>query len=163
MLNNDFRGSQFCQKSVECQIKYWLLHKTSYRLAKMRTFELSISSIVCPACTAPIEKCLKQYNGVQNVRVNVLSKKATITLSKDDSNIDDATELKNAIAEIGHVCEECVEIKSATVNPAKEYRRSRESIRRCLMKGIIGFLFGIGLLLLSIDKDRVLKNWVNAC
>ena len=57
-------------------------------MVAMRIFEFDIPSIVCPACVNPIETELRKCKGVQNINVDVISKKAIVTTIDDELNYE---------------------------------------------------------------------------
>jgi len=48
-----------------------------------RTIEIPIKGMTCAACAAAVQRALSRVKGVENAQVNLLTEKATITVTED--------------------------------------------------------------------------------
>jgi len=66
---------------------------------KVKTESLSITGMTCAACSARIEKVVSKMDGVNNISVNLLTKRATVQYNNEKVKID---EIINRIEKIGY-------------------------------------------------------------
>ena len=64
----------------------------------MRKAKIEIEGMHCASCSANVEKALSKVKGVENIKINLLCKKASADVSADVSEYD----IRKTIEEVGY-------------------------------------------------------------
>jgi Cu+-exporting ATPase len=80
---------------------------------KSKTVTLSVSGMTCESCVNTVEKALKKVNGVENVKVALKEKTATVTLASNSKTT--AVQLIKTVGDAGFTAQEGA--KSPKVSP----------------------------------------------
>ncbi|KPP93132.1 MAG: cbb3-type cytochrome oxidase biogenesis copper-translocating ATPase CcoI [Rhodobacteraceae bacterium HLUCCA08] len=119
---------------------------------------LSLPTIHCAACISGVENGLSRMAGVQDVRVNLTRKRATVRLA---AGVDPQT-LARQLSDIGY---EAQLLDGATLSAGESDRLARDLLMRL---GVAGFaMMNIMLLSISVwagatDATRDLFHWISA-
>lgn len=126
--------------------------------AEAREVQLSLPSVHCAACMVTVENGLMKVPGVEDVRVNLTRKRATI---RAGAKVDDET-LIHTLERLGY---EAQPLDMATLNATETDRTARDLLMRL---GVAGFAM-MNVMLLSVavwsgatDATRDLFHWISA-
>lgn len=120
--------------------------------------QLSLPTIHCAACMATVENGLMKIPGVEDVRVNLTRKRATVR-ARPDATLDD---LIHTLEQLGY---EAQPMDGATLTSAESNRTARDLMMRM---GVAGFaMMNVMLLSISVwsgaaDATRDMFHWISA-
>ena len=88
---------------------------------------LTVEGMMCAHCEAHVKKALAAVEGVAEVTVDLQSKKATVTLTKDVSD----KSLMDAVAEAGYTPVDCIakQLKIEIAQAAVAFQRDGAACR----------------------------------
>ena len=123
-----------------------------------RDVQLSLPTIHCAGCISAVENGLMRIDGVEDVRVNLTRKRATVHARPDVTS----ETLAHAVEALGY---EAVPLDSATLTAKDSDRAARDLMMRL---GVSGFAM-MNVMLLSVavwsgaaDATRDLFHWISA-
>lgn len=123
-----------------------------------RDIQLSLPTIHCAACISTVERGLMQRAGVEDVRVNLTRKRATVRVAAGVETAD----IVRAVSSLGY---EAQPLDAATLSAGESDRAARDMAMRL---GVAGFSM-MNVMLLSVavwsgasDATRDLFHWISA-
>ncbi|MBN1202124.1 MAG: copper-translocating P-type ATPase [Anaerolineae bacterium] len=136
------------------------IRKAGYDVPQ-QTVDLVITGMDCTNCAANVERALQKVDGVLNATVNFASERATVTLTPGVTR----DMLVRAVEKAGYDVVQAAD--EADLEDAEAAAR-RAEIRHNVIRLLIGLLFALPLLVLSMARDFSLlgawasESWVNA-
>lgn len=131
-------------------------------LKDIKTIELDIEGMDCPACALKIEKGVSKLNGIQDVKVNLGSETATISYGESSLDLDT---IKSQIGKLGYkAVEPDLDVDEEQIEYEKKItlKKFRNKIYTSIFLSIIIVLLGmkdhIGFLS-SLPADTA--NWIS--
>lgn len=118
------------------------------------TIELPITGMTCAACVRNVERALKKPSGILDVNVNLATEKATVTYVPGLANRRD---LVAAVEKAGYGV---LDLSDAPVPEDAERAARQAEIDRQQRLVLIGTLFSVPLVILSMTRDMVMPMWL---